>query len=154
MGNNHKKTSKKLEPNWNILKKDFVDKENLSEFVLKSNKTKEEAQKYIDGLNNYASKLKDAGLTTSQLRNIFSRIKKLTNEKIGELPMLKVQLAYTASRNTENIKGKDNYNKKKIIEDFYLLLIALIDKVDENNLEEYKKFMESIIALHKFQGGK
>jgi CRISPR type III-A-associated protein Csm2 len=85
---------------------------------------------------------KRENISSSQLRNIFSRVKRV--EKISELYSLRPKLAYVYGR--PNTKDE----MKKLI----VLLDDQIKKVkNEKQLEKFKSFFEAIIAYHKFYGG-
>jgi CRISPR-associated protein Csm2 len=85
---------------------------------------------------------KKENISSSQLRNIFSRVKRV--EKISELYSLRPKLAYVYGR--PNTKDE----MKKLI----VLLDDQIKKVkNEKQLEKFKSFFEAIIAYHKFYGG-
>lgn len=104
--------------------------------------TRKDENKFIDDTKKLVNKYKN-DISTSQLRNIFSRIKRINNFK--ELYALRPKLAYTYGR----AEKKDGM--KKLI----VLLDDQIKKVDDNEkLERFKSFFESIIAYHKFFGGK
>lgn len=81
-------------------------------------------------------------ITTSQLRNIFSKVKKIKEPK--QLYLLRPKLAYVYGR-----ADKDGMKR---------LLVLLDDQIKQvtntGQLEEFKSFFESIIAYHKFYGGK
>jgi len=76
-------------------------------------------------------------VTTSQLRNIYARIKKTTTRE--ELQLLRPVLAYTSARQ----KGEGG----KII---IALLDDLIQKVTKDNIKDFKTFAEAIVAYHKY----
>lgn len=85
---------------------------------------------------------KKENISSSQLRNIFSRVKRV--ETINELYSLRPKLAYVYGR--PNTKDE----MKKLI----VLLDDQIKKVkDKKHLEKFKSFFEAIIAYHKFYGG-
>lgn len=98
--------------------------------------------------NKFTEKVKDfmknnvREITTSQLRNIYSKVKKITEPK--QLYLLRPKLAYVYGR-----ADKDGMRR---------LLVLLDDQIkqveDKSQLEEFKSFFESIIAYHKFYGGK
>jgi len=124
----------------------FTDKP--VEYILNKPVEPEKIDKYLDNIKSYVSKIKDI-ITTSQLRNIFSEVKKINAKKIPELKMLRVRLAYVAGRSETT-----NKDKNKLIQDFYYNLDLLIKKVNKDNLENFKDFFEAIIAYHKYYGGK
>lgn len=105
---------------------------------------------------------RDGELTTSQIRKFLSAVNVINNrvlaykaqnyqsaalsvELTNEIKYLKVKLAYQAGR-------------EKNVKDF-LAKAKLFDKIDEigNSLkryEEFAKYIEAIVAYHKFAGGK
>jgi CRISPR type III-A-associated protein Csm2 len=77
-------------------------------------------------------------ITTSQLRNIYARIKKANSPE--DLQLLRPVLAYTSARQ----KGEGG----KII---IALLDDLIQKIkDENQVASFQTFAEAIVAYHKY----
>jgi CRISPR-associated protein Csm2 len=81
-------------------------------------------------------------VSTHQLRNIFQEIKKAKD--VASLKLIRPNLAYIAGR-LDNIKAKT----------FVAFLDSLIKEVkDETTLENFKDFMEAIVAYHKFYGRK
>jgi len=81
-------------------------------------------------------------LTTHQLRNIFQEIKKAND--IASLKLIRPNLAYIAGRLDGNKKNEKT---------FVAFLDSLIKEVkDDNHLENFKDFMEAIVAYHKFHG--
>ena len=78
------------------------------------------------------------GITTSQLRNIFAKVK--SEQDANRLQLMRPVLAYTAAR--QGTQGA------KII---IALLDDLIQQVtDDNQLKSFKAFMESVVGYHKF----
>jgi CRISPR type III-A-associated protein Csm2 len=78
------------------------------------------------------------GITTSQLRNIFSKVKSVEDD--NKLQLMRPLLAYTAAR--------QGTQQAKII---IALLDALIQDVDDKDkLKSFKTFMESIVGFHKY----
>jgi len=77
-------------------------------------------------------------ITTSQLRNIYARIKKADSPE--ELQLLRPVLAYTSARQ----KGEGG---RVII----ALLDDLIQKIkDEKQVSSFQTFSEAIVAYHKY----
>lgn len=95
------------------------------------------------------------GLTTSQIRKFFGELKRIQAdpEKYREdIPLLKAKLAYAVGRDKKN-NGKSN---SKIIK-FYEELekgINAIRKNETKDLTRFIKLVESIVAYHKYFGGK
>lgn len=100
---------------------------------------------------------KDAGLTTSQIRNIFGTVRQIemlwpldaqkddeeTQTAMRELLLLKPRLAYQARR-TRQVEGLRD------------VLILAIDAVGYNRLhfQRFADFFEAILAYHIAAGGK
>lgn len=95
-------------------------------------------------------------ITTSQIRKFLSAINCLENKISGcekELPQdianeikyLKVKLAYQVGRNNGNKGLKKLYNE----------LEPLISEIDtsKSNYRNVAKYVEAIVAYHKFYGG-
>jgi len=81
-------------------------------------------------------------LTTHQLRNIFQEIKKAND--ITSLKLIRPNLAYIAGRLDANKKNEKT---------FVAFLDSLIKEVkNDNHLENFKDFMEAVVAYHKFYG--
>ncbi len=117
------------------------------------------------------------GITTSQLRKFLSLVNVLTNkvknneEKwdkiVEELDYLKVKLAYQAGRDNETkfvinsngyrkAKKDEQFNKKlKPLVEFYNKIEPEINKAkNKENYENFAKLIETILAFHKYEGGK
>lgn len=93
-------------------------------------------------------------LTTSQIRKFFGELKRIqaAPDKYQEdIPMLKAKLAYAVGRDIKN-----NRQESKIKE-FYEELEKGIDYIRKGNKEDlvrFVKLVESVVAYHKFYGGK
>ncbi|MCS7028111.1 MAG: type III-A CRISPR-associated protein Csm2 [Bacteroidia bacterium] len=104
-------------------------------------KESKELDKLLERIENF---VKEYGkeVTTHQLRNIFHEIKKVND--IMQLKLLRPNLAYIAGR-------LDEKNKKGRI--FVALIDSLIREVkSKDDIDNFKEFMEAIIAYHKFYG--
>jgi CRISPR-associated protein Csm2 len=78
-------------------------------------------------------------VSTHQLRNIFQEIKKAKD--VASLKLIRPNLAYIAGR----------LDNKEEVKTFVAFLDSLIKEVkDETTLENFKDFMEAIVAYHKF----
>ena len=96
---------------------------------------------YNDYIGNIKTYVEDnvKGITTSQLRNVFSRIKKVKPENLDDLYILRPKLAYVSGRSA---------NKMKTL---IFLLDQLIIKTDNSKkLVQFQAFFEAIIAYHKY----
>lgn len=93
-------------------------------------------------------------LTTSQIRKFFGELKRIQADPIKyqeEIPMLKAKLAYAVGRDIKN------NNAQSKIKEFYEELEKGVNSIRENNqkdLSRFIKLVESIVAYHKFYGGK
>lgn len=109
--------------------------------ILKNLEQKGDYNEYIDNIRTYVDAVAKK-ISSSQLRNIFSRIKKIKEYK--ELYLIRPKLAYLSGRASER-------EMKRLL----FLLDHLIKEVNDNNkLEEFKNFFEAVIAYHKYFGGK
>ncbi len=86
------------------------------------------------------------GLTTSQIRNIYSAVKKMQMK--GELDthkllMLKPKLAYAAKRHGGGVNT---------LKDVLTQAIDLVGS-DSKKFNRFVDFFEAILAYHKFHGG-
>ena len=99
-------------------------------------------------------------LTTSQIRKFFGELKRIQadpDKYQEEVPMLKAKLAYAVGRDASSYRGQVQYKTK--IKEFYEELEKGIDFIRLNDnykgdLVRFVKLVESIVAYHKFFGGK
>lgn len=102
---------------------------------------KENLKSIIDDIEKFV-KNKGADITTSQLRNIYARIKKASSQ--NELLALRPVLAYTSARQDRRKEGG-----KMII----ALLDGLIQDIQPgqpDQIENLQTFAEAIVAYHKY----
>lgn len=99
-------------------------------------------------LNKYAEELaknflggKDK-LSTSQVRTVLTEIQKMKQYDLTKIQLLRPKLAYAAGRH----KGK--------VKDFRELMEALFRKLNKDNFENFKYFIEALVAYHKYHGDK
>ncbi len=100
--------------------------------------------KFCDVAKDYAQDLKEGELTTSKIRKVYSRIMNTKNPR--ELKMLRPQFAYTAGRAKDEEIG---------VKDFMDLLDYLAREMNEESqeqLDNFKKFMEAVVAYRKYFG--
>lgn len=95
------------------------------------------------------------GVTTSQLRNIFSEVKrielKMEDANVDwetDVLMLRPKIAYNTARTLGRTKGSRMKELRDILEE------ALKDVSDKEHYRNFSKFFEGIIAYHKVNGGK
>ncbi len=93
-------------------------------------------------------------LTTSQIRKFFGELKRIQaapSKYKEDVPLLKAKLAYAVGRDK---KSRGKFSK---IRSFYTEIEKGIDFIRENeanDLSRFVKIVESIVAYHKFYGGK
>ena len=111
--------------------------------------------KWADSLGKY---LKDAGLTTSQIRSLFGEVRQIQAEWSIEgrrdharhrLILLKPKMAYRARR-----------ERGKAVEELVSVLRPALDLVtqasgnkQDENFQHFVEFFEAILAYHKAYGG-
>ncbi|SDD13257.1 type III-A CRISPR-associated protein Csm2 [Halanaerobium congolense] len=98
---------------------------------------------FCDTTLEYAEKLKNGELTTSQIRKIYSRI--MNADTPRDLKILRPQFAYTAGR-----------SDKAGVKDLMELLDFLVKKMDETSQKQhgnFLQFMEAVVAYRKYVGG-
>lgn len=95
------------------------------------------------------------GVTTSQLRNIFSEVKrielKMEDANVDwetDVLMLRPKIAYNTARTLGRTKGSRMKELRDVLEE------ALKDVSDKDHYRNFSKFFEGIIAYHKVNGGK
>lgn len=154
MQNNPQKYSQPIRPantgfrsggNWNdrqwneVIAQEEITKrfgENYFDEIL--SKKKLDYNAYIRNIKAYVED-NVKGITTSQLRNVFSRIKKVKPDNLDELYILRPKLAYVSGRSE---------NKMKTL---IFLLDRLIAKTDDaEKLVQFQAFFEAVIAYHKY----
>ncbi|MES2648153.1 MAG: type III-A CRISPR-associated protein Csm2 [Bacteroidota bacterium] len=96
--------------------------------------------------------LKDDGLTTSQIRNVFGEMRKIQmngfEKEKSKFLLLRAKLAYATKR--QQARGMDK---------FYELFCEAYDAVDTKSSKGNVQFdkllhlMEAVLAYHKFYGG-
>lgn len=163
MGSNQQRDRKKYTDNYTAEKREsWEDKEKryknelaryfVEDFATYILSEKSDANEYITKIKHYTETLLKS-VTTSQLRNIFSQVKRLDksdkSEKFRELYFLRPKIAYTAGRVDGGKKeGEDHFSE------FAFLLDSTIQKIDTDaKLKEFISFFEAIIAYHKYFGG-
>lgn len=93
-------------------------------------------------------------VTTAQLRNIFSEVKRIElrmNENADwqtEVLMLRPKIAYNTARTLQRSKNSRMKELREVLEK----ALVLVSK--EQHFTNFSKFFEAIIAYHKVYGGK
>lgn len=93
-------------------------------------------------------------VTTSQLRNIFSEVKRI-EVRIDENPdwkteliLLRPKIAYNTARTLERTKNSRMKQFREVLEK------ALVLVAEKQHFLNFAKFFEGIVAYHKVFGGK
>lgn len=106
--------------------------------------TEEDIEKFIDLSERFGTYCAKNGISTSQIRGIFQKVKRLPDDfeiSKKELNLLRPKLAYQKGR----------FSKLGPLTE---VLDDLIKKVkDDSTLKGFKNFFEAIIAYHKAAGG-
>ncbi|MDD2490043.1 MAG: type III-A CRISPR-associated protein Csm2 [Bacilli bacterium] len=84
---------------------------------------------------------KGTQLSKTQLRNIYDKI--LNADDLISLKMIRPQLAYLAGR-------ENNYGSKELLS----FIDILIKETSVETIENFKQFMQMVVAYHKFHGKK
>ncbi len=87
-------------------------------------------------------KEKGKNLSNSLLRNVYDKV--LNAKNLVDLKLIRPQLAYLAGRTS----GKEAID----IKSFLSFIDLLIKDVQEDSIDQFKKFMEMIVAYHKYHG--
>lgn len=127
--------------NCQILKNEDV--EFFEKQVLSLSSQKEQYDAFCDHARSYAERLKHKKVTTSMIRKIYARI--LNAEKVSDVKLLRPHFAYTSGRNEKNA----------VLREFMDLLDFLVKSMEIDNdehLNNFKQFMETIVAYRKYVG--
>jgi len=119
------------------------DKNTIEQIIIKGN-----TKTLVEKAKELGERFKRNDLSTSQIRNIFSSIKKMEmsgfNEK--ELLLLKPKLAYAAGRRGAKQGTKD-------LKEVLSIAIESVGNSTEK-FENFCNFFEAILAYHRAEGGK
>jgi len=110
-------------------------------------------EKLVEDARMMGEHLGKEGLTTSQIRNIFSDVKRLESYEKNktELLLLRPKLAYVAGRHGKK-RGRELTGA---IVDLQVILDKCIEGIkDEKSFKNFQDFFEAILAYHRYYGGK
>jgi len=119
------------------------DVEFFERYVINLGRQKEYYDAFCDHARSYAERLKSGKVTTSMIRKIYARIFNARN--VSELKLLRPHFAYTSGRNEKNA----------VLREFMDLLDNLVKSMEidnEEHLNNFKQFMEAIVAYRKYVG--
>lgn len=108
-------------------------------FLLRMNEKEIPAGKVIDSLKMFVEKT-GRNITTSQLRNIYSKILSVKEDNLTALQLIRPKLAYVAARQQRS--------EARELVMFFDEIISLVKTPEQ--LKSFKIFFESVIAYHKF----
>jgi len=103
-------------------------------------------EKLVRNAEDFGKYLGNGELTTSQIRNIFSDIKRMESfeKNKADLILLRPKLAYVAGRHKRRVK---------VILDLQEVLDKCIQEIrDEKSFGNFQNFFEAILAYHKYYG--
>ncbi len=90
-------------------------------------------------------------LSASQIRSIFSEVKRMREYDGDRLNLLRPKMAYTAGRHGKISQGK----LVGPIVDLQEVLDECIKRTsNEKEFENFRNFFEAILAYHRYHGGK
>jgi|SRR5690625_691342 len=118
------KVYKKYFKDRNISILEYQEDDNMDVFI-------QQVEKFVEE--------KGKQLSSTQLRNIYDKI--LNTDDLISLKMIRPQLAYLAGR-------ESNYGSKELLSFINILII----ETTEESIENFKQFMQMIIAYHKYYG--
>lgn len=81
-------------------------------------------------------------LSTSQIRSILDEIQRMREFDENRLHLLRPKLAYAAGRHGGRVR------------EFQELLDKTIHMTSKDNYQNFKNFVEAIVAYHRYRGGK
>jgi len=90
--------------------------------------------------------LKESNVTVTQLRKVFTEVKRLSPENENykyKLKLLKAKMAYTSGR----------FPKLKDFQEIVNKALPVAEQ-NEKTLQRFKDFFEAVVAYHKFFGGR
>jgi len=113
-----------------------------------------EGETLVDCADKLGKFLYDNGLKTSQIRKFLDAVKKMKYQENAsgkfnyrnEAMMIKPKLAYASGRQDQ---------KKNSVKPLMEVMNICIDKIKaKEDFDKFYKFVEAIVAYHKFYGGK
>jgi CRISPR type III-A-associated protein Csm2 len=100
----------------------------------------EDAENFVSKLNTNPKGGRQKNVSTSQLRKIYDAILNVKNFNSPELYLLKPKLAYLKGRNLVPVQFLNKIN-------------SLIDNIkSKEHLDNFKKYMEAVVAYNKEYG--
>lgn len=110
----------------------------------------------VDKVAEFGTEIKQGKLSTSQIRQVFTKVKAIEAKGIvgrsGELVMLKPLLAYAASRVKKDPEGIKSL-KTVLTMGIENVLAATIDEELTKRYKNFCKLFEATLAYHRAAGG-
>lgn len=125
----------------NFFKEYFSD--NPIEFILAKRKNTEDIDIFINKIESFIFNVRNE-ISTSQFKRIYSEVRRLSAADIAKIKLIRIQLAYIAGRN----------EKSPATQKLCSLIDSLIQNLNTDNLNEFRIFLEAIIAYHKYYNPK
>ncbi|WP_333888125.1 type III-A CRISPR-associated protein Csm2 [Clostridium sp.] len=100
---------------------------------------------FINNVKGYSYILKNNGMTTSQIRNVYSDI--LRANSVKDLKKLRPKFAYIAGRNPKN-------SVKKFMDLLDYVVRSMDSENEKEQVKNFKNFLEAIVAYMKYFGDK
>jgi len=127
-------------------KERFEEKAEIKEDRLKKvlSGDAKELNKYADELaRSYLRGRRETDkLSTSQIRSVLDEIQRMREFDENRLHLLRPKLAYAAGRHGGRVR------------EFQELLDRTIHMTSRDNYQNFKNFVEAIVAYHRYRGGK
>ncbi|MEM2742096.1 MAG: type III-A CRISPR-associated protein Csm2 [Nitrososphaeria archaeon] len=140
-----------------LLKKRYLpDEERLKKIIKESNV--KELNAYAEELGNglryellieeednrtgKTKQRKEKELTTSQIRTVLDEIQRMHKFDENKLQLLRPKLAYAAGRHGGRVR------EFQLIVDKAILMVT-----NDNEFQNFKNFIEAIVAYHRYHGG-
>lgn len=108
----------------------------------------------VNTADKFGKHLKDKGLKTSQIRKFLDAVKKMKYQETAssgfdfrnEAMLIKPKLAYASGRQDP---------KSDAVKPLMEVMNSCIDKINgKEDFDKFYKFVEAIVAYHKYYGGK
>jgi len=112
----------------------------LSDDILQKLSIEEKYDDALDEINHAARRLADAKITSTQLRNIYSYVKKTQSSNIRGMKRTRYLLAYLAGRESKIRNFADNL----------MNIIKNIKSKEEAQI--FQELMEALVAYHRYYG--
>lgn len=110
-------------------------------------------EKLVADAEEFGKYLAKNNLSTSQIRNVFSEVKKMERyeESKNKLTLMQPKLAYISGRHGKWKNGK----LVGAVPDLSRVLSECIKNVnDAKSFQNFKQFFEAVLAYHRYYGGK